>query len=119
MTAFFRDWLLGIVAAALAVALAQALTPEGAVKKVGRLLGGLILLLAVTRPLLRGEPGEWDLPENRSWEEMAAAVEAQTEENRNLLEELIAGQAETYIEETNRGAEEGEIGEYEAAGVGP
>ena len=46
-----KDWLLGVIAAALAVALAQALTPEGAVKKVGRLVGGLVLLLAVVRPL--------------------------------------------------------------------
>ena len=31
-----KDWLLGVTAAALAVALAQALTPEGTVKKIGR-----------------------------------------------------------------------------------
>jgi stage III sporulation protein AF len=48
---WLKDWLLGIVAAALAVALAQSLTPEGTVKKVGRLVGGLILLLAVVKPL--------------------------------------------------------------------
>ena len=46
-----KDWLLGITAAALAVALAQALTPEGTVRKIGRLAGGLVLLLAMLRPL--------------------------------------------------------------------
>ena len=45
-----RSWLLGVTAAALAVALAQALTPEGTVKKVGRLVGGMVLLLAVAKP---------------------------------------------------------------------
>ncbi len=53
---FLKDWLLGIVAAALAVALAQALTPEGTVKKVGKLVGGLVLLLAVIQPLFRLDP---------------------------------------------------------------
>ena len=48
---FLREWLLGVTAAALAVALAQALTPEGTVKKLLRITGGLVLLLAVVRPL--------------------------------------------------------------------
>jgi len=42
-----------MTAAALAVALAQALTPEGTVKKVGKLAGGLVLLLSAVRPLLQ------------------------------------------------------------------
>lgn len=49
---FLRDWILGITAAALAIALAQALTPAGTVKKVGSLLGGMVLLLAALRPVL-------------------------------------------------------------------
>ena len=47
-----RAWLLSVTAAAFAVALAQALTPAGTVKKAGKLVGGLVLLLAVVRPVL-------------------------------------------------------------------
>ena len=43
---FVRAWLLGVTAAALVLALAEALAPEGAVKKVCRLAGGMALLLA-------------------------------------------------------------------------
>lgn len=99
MTAFFREWLLGVVAAALAVSVAQALTPSGTVKKVGRLVGGLVLLLAVARPLLRMDVTAWDLP---VWD--TEAIEVQTRENQKLLEDLIAGQVQAYIEET-----EGEV----------
>ena len=53
-----KGWLLGVVATALAVALAQALTPDGTVKKVGRLVGGLVLLMAVAQPLLRLDPNQ-------------------------------------------------------------
>lgn len=58
MTGFIKDWLLGITACALAVSLAQALTPEGTVKKVGRLVGGLVLLLAAVRPFFALDVGE-------------------------------------------------------------
>ena len=53
-----RTWLLSVTAASFAVALAQALTPGGTVKKVGRLVGGLVLLLAVVRPVLGLDPEE-------------------------------------------------------------
>ena len=51
-----REWLLGVVAAALAVSLAQSITPEGTVKKVGKLVGGLVLLLAAVGPVARVDP---------------------------------------------------------------
>ena len=49
---FVRAWLLGVTAAALVLALAEALAPEGAVKKVCRLAGGMALLLAAAGPVL-------------------------------------------------------------------
>ena len=56
MMEFLKSWLLGVTAAALAVSLAQALTPEGTVKKVGKLVCGLVLLLAVVRPVAAVDP---------------------------------------------------------------
>ena len=89
-----RDWLLGVTAAALAVALAQALTPEGTVKKVGRLVGGLVLLLAVARPLLTLEPGTlavtaagWDLGEE------ASGIKT----GEDVMKTLIAEKTSAYI----------------------
>lgn len=46
-----REWLLGITGAAILAALAEGLMPEGAVKQVGKLVCGLVLLLAVIRPV--------------------------------------------------------------------
>jgi len=88
---FFKTWLLGVVAAALAVALAQALTPEGAVKRVLRLMGGMVLLLAVARPLLRLAPSELamavDLP----------AAQTAAEAGGEVIKELIAERTGAYI----------------------
>jgi len=89
-----RNWLLGIVAAALALSLAQALTPEGAVKRVGRLIGGLVLLLAVLKPLLTLDPGELTAATAAYWGEEALPQETDEEE---ILRGLIAQRAGAYI----------------------
>ncbi len=90
---FFRDWLLGIVAAALAVALAQALTPEGAVKKASRLAGGLVLLLAVVKPLTAFAPE--DLP--ALGRDLAPAAEAAEQAGDETMKILIAQKTGAYI----------------------
>lgn len=46
-----KQWIIGITCAALIGALAEALAPPGRVKSAGRLAVGLLLLLAVVKPL--------------------------------------------------------------------
>ena len=46
-----REWLLGVTAAALLAALADCLVSQGAIRKIARLAGGLLLLAALLRPL--------------------------------------------------------------------
>ena len=48
-----RSWLLTVIAASLICALADALMPPGAVRRVGRLVCGLVLLGAILTPLAR------------------------------------------------------------------
>ena len=57
MTEAVRQWLLGVACTALILAVADSLAPEGSVKKVCRLAGGLALLLAAVSPILRLEAG--------------------------------------------------------------
>ena len=87
-----REWLLGVVAAALVISLAQALTPEGTVKKVGKLVGGLVLLLAVVGPVVRVDPaalaGLWTASE---YEEAAARS------GEEVMKILIAQKTGAYI----------------------
>ena len=89
-----KEWLLGVTAAALAVSLAQALTPEGTVKKIGRLAGGMILLLAAVRPLAGWEGLSLDglsLPPD------TAAIEKGAESREEAMKILIAQKAGAYI----------------------
>lgn len=87
MTEWLREWLLGVVAAAMAVALIQSLTPKGTVGKIGRLAGGLLLLLAIVRPLLGAGLPELSLPR---WQE--TDLETQIRENEQLFADLIEEQ---------------------------
>lgn len=52
MMELVRSWLIGVTAAAMAVALADSLAPDGAVKKIGKLAGGLLLVVAILRPVV-------------------------------------------------------------------
>ena len=92
-----RGWVLGIVCAAMVAALAESLTPKGAVKKVGALAGTLLLLLAVLQPIARWK--DFDLA--GSIEKYRAELEpysgALEEENENLMKELIAEKVGAYI----------------------
>ena len=57
MTELVRQWLLGVACTALILAVADSLAPEGSVKRICRLAGGLALLLAAVSPLLRLDGG--------------------------------------------------------------
>ena len=53
MTGLIRQWLLGVACTALVMAVADSLAPDGSVKRVCRLAGGLALLLAAVGPFIR------------------------------------------------------------------
>lgn len=47
-----RTWLLSVTVSAMVIAGAEALMPAGPVKRVGKLTGGLILVLGILQPLV-------------------------------------------------------------------
>lgn len=93
---WFRTYLMGVVSAAMVVALAQALTPEGAVKKIGRLVGGVVLLLAVMKPLIGLSANEKTVPV-ADW--LTPPTQAEEDGGQEVLKELIAQQTGAYIED--------------------
>lgn len=86
-----QEWLLAVLAASFLVAAAQAVMPEGPVKSVGRLICGLLLFLAVARPVL-----------GIRYVSLAAALRdysAQLEETQETLEQAGREQTESIIAE--------------------
>ena len=95
--AALREWLTAVLATAVLLSLAERLAPEGSLRKLVSLTGGLILLLVLVRPVVGAWPGDIRL----DYEEQSAGVERRLEElqteNGEKLAELIAEKTEAYI----------------------
>ena len=85
MMGLVRQWLLGVTAAALVLALADALAPEGTVKKVCRLAGGLALLLAAAGPVAGLVDGTALTQAAEAWRDRAQEAELELEERTDRL----------------------------------
>ena len=86
-----RSWLLAVIAASLICALADALMPQGAVRRVGRLVCGLVLLAAILSPL-----AELDISGGRQWVEDCLAS---LDEREVELAETVNSQMKVIIEQ--------------------
>ena len=86
-----RSWLLAVIAASLLCAVAGALMPPGPVKRVGRLVCGLVLIGAMLSPLRL-----LDLEGGQRWlEGYLASVQSREAE----LEETVNSQIKVIIEQ--------------------
>lgn len=85
MTGAVRGWLLGVTAAALVLALAETLAPEGGAKKVCRLAGGMALLLAAAGPLAGLLDGGLLARAVDGWRDQAERYELELEEKNDLF----------------------------------
>ena len=97
MLELIRQWLVGITCAAMIAALAEGLAPPGAVRKVGRFTGGLVLLIAVLKPIaaVDGEALGRTLAEYRL--DLSAYSTQLEEENSARMKSIIEEQAAAYI----------------------
>ena len=86
-----RQWLLGVLSVCLVCALADALMPKGGVKRVGQLVCGLVMALAILAPA-----ADFDLAGGQRWlEDYLAGVGRREDE----LEEQVNMGMKTIIEE--------------------
>lgn len=97
MSALLREWLLGITCAAMLLALAEQLIPEGAGKRVLRLAGGLLLILMAVNPIAKLDTRELE----RIVKEFDVQIQTADEEleatNDFLYESIIEEKTAAYI----------------------
>lgn len=96
---FLRSWLLSVTACAVLISIAQQLANDGAMKKIVRFVGGMVLMLAMLRPLLSLS---FDLPalDGESYREAVEALkETLSAEQEDALRERIDAQTQAYIED--------------------
>lgn len=97
MMGSLREWLTGLIAAAMLVAVADSLIPDGAVRKIAGFTGGLILLVVLVQPVLRLETDSL----RQNFETYAAQIDALEEEftaqNQSELKARIEDTTASYI----------------------
>lgn len=92
-------WLLGISACALLVSFAEQITPVGAVQKIVKFTGGLLLILCILQPISNTDLNELSI-DLTAYEEAVAVLETELSENREReLSDSIAERTQAYIED--------------------
>ena len=97
MTGAVRQWLLGVACTALVLAVADSLAPEGSVKKICRLAGGLALLLAAVSPVLRLDGGVLSEMLERYRAQVRSYEETLEEQNNLFYQTIIEESTAAYI----------------------
>ena len=92
-----RTYLIRLTAASILCAMIRRMAPEGSAGAAARLGTGLLLLLALFRPIASADPvrAAAEVAKMGSYDPLAA--ESFSAETNRLLSSLISGQAEAYI----------------------
>ncbi len=94
---FLRNWILTVTACAMIIALADSLMPAGGVRKVGKLTGGLVLMLGILQPILSTDWENFDF----SFTDMPAMAAETTYEDTaregELLKSIIEEELGAYV----------------------
>ncbi len=95
----FRVWLIGLLSVSLILTVLSTLLPEGSVKKIAGITGGLVLLLVVLRGVVRLDLTNIQLSYDSCAQEITRQMERYREKSKTELEELIARRTAAYISE--------------------
>ena len=96
---WFRQWLIGITTAAMLNALAKSLMPKGVVQQIGRLTGGLVLLLAILHPIYQLDEGMMEAVFSPYIGQIEAHAEIPESENFSFMKTIIEEECGAYIQD--------------------
>ena len=92
-----KRWLLGIILTAFAAGLARQLAPGSKEAAMVRLVGGLLLVLAILQPLSRFSPEDMALPAGNFAAESRSTAEDYRKKQQEELSAIIAEKTAAYI----------------------
>lgn len=93
-----KNWVIGVTCAALLIAAADCVTPGGTVKKLGRLTGGLVLLLAMISPLLGLDYEALAIAMTESRGDLSGYSQEESDKlSAELMKTIIAEESGAYI----------------------
>lgn len=99
MMAQVKEWLLGLVTAALALTILYALLPRGTVRAVAKTSGALVLLLVLLGPVAGWETGELGLRLSEVSEQLEEQIQRYDAQSQEELARGIEQRCAAYIAE--------------------
>ena len=97
MINMLRSWLTSVIMVTMLLSLVQVLLPKGSVQKIASFTGGLLLLLALLRPLLGADVSDL-LPDLQRYQgEIEQRQEELQQVETGYWEQSIAEKTEAYI----------------------
>lgn len=97
MMLWLKEWLTGMIAAAMVLSLVYILIPKGTVNTVARFTGGLILLLAIVRPLMEIKPDDLKAEYGSCRQEVERQIANYQEDNETRMAAIIEEKTAAYI----------------------
>jgi len=92
-----RNWITGVTAASILISAALAVTPKGAVKKVLKFVGGLILFIVLTAPLKEIDISDIAYYNMQYRADYEKYEEKLIFENSSMIKTIIEDKTRTYI----------------------
>lgn len=94
---FMRSWIISITVSAMIIALAEGMMPSGTVKKIGKLTGGLVLMLGILQPIVRMDYEELFQAANGLSEITLEEQAKQQEGNEEMMKSIIEDELSAYV----------------------
>lgn len=95
----FRIWLIGLMAVSLILTVLSTLLPEGSIKKIAGVTGGLVLLLTILRGVSRLDLAGLRLSYDDCAQEIDRQMESYRLQSSKDMESLIQARCGAYISE--------------------
>lgn len=95
----FRVWLMGLMAVALILTVLSSVLPEGSVKKIAGVTGGLVLLMVILQGAERLDLGKLQLSYDDYSRQINEQIKAFQEKNSRDMDLLIQERCSAYISE--------------------
>lgn len=92
-----REWLFGLVAAAMLLSMLQALLPKRMFRSIGRVTGGLVLILVLLRPVLTLQWKDLSGRYQDYEQQIDRQIEAYTKGNQQQMKDIIEQQLSAYV----------------------
>ncbi len=94
---FLGKWIMAVTVSAMIIAVAEALMPPGAVKKVAKLTGGLVLMLGILQPIVHLDYQELYIAANGLESITIESAESQEEASREFTKAIIEQELGAYV----------------------